>query len=165
MSPDVPNWVRDELNNRASKEWVEARLSDLERRSDDTKKLAIKAREKASEHECAQEATIDELRASVNGWSVWFRRGAISFVGFLLFIASGWLYQFFTLRQSVADTQASIQVVENKVNELQSNQVAFEKKLGSVQADQSRQDTEQLEEIKAVIRKEFANSKVRASNR
>lgn len=164
MSPaDVPNWVREELNNRASKEWVEARLSDLERREEETKRLAIKAKEKP--HSCNQEDSIMDLKKSVDGWSIWFRRGALSFVGFLLFIASGWLYQFFTLRQSVADTQASVQVVEGKVNELQANQTAFEKKLEAVQADQSRQDTEQLEEIKAVIRKEFANSKVRASNR
>lgn len=145
-------WIKKDLDQKADKDWVEAKLETLRDKEEDTKEIAIKARERASmPHDCKQSSTIEKLESSIDGWGKWLRGLLVGAISFLVFVGSGWLYQYFSLTKRVEDTQVALTSIESKLTKVDTSQ----KELKTSIEDKTKKDADseklRLEEVKSVI--------------
>jgi hypothetical protein len=146
------NWLRKDLDQKADKEWVEAKLEVLRGREEDTKQIAVRAKEKAGmPHDCNKKDVIEKLEIELTSWSRWLRGILVSAIGFLVLIGSGWLYQYFALTEKVNDTQTALVSIETKVNGVESSQ----RDLKIIIEKQSKKEEDsqkiRMDEIKTVL--------------
>jgi hypothetical protein len=152
MGSSTFGWLKKDLEQKADKAWVEAKLEALRDREEDTKKIAITAKERASmPHDCNQKETIGKLSLDLEGWGRWLRGILVSTIGFIILVGSGWLYQYFTLTDQVTDTQKALLSIEDKVGDVDASQ----RDLKILLEKQSKKDEEyqkiRIDEFKAVI--------------
>lgn len=146
------SWFKKDLEFKADKAWVEAKLEGLSEREDDTKRLALEAKERAGmPHDCNQKDTIGKLQDSLDGWGKWLRGILVSALIFVVTVGGGWLYQYFTLSAKVDNTQSSVQNIEKTVEKMDESQ----RELRDSLKEQTRKSEEmrriQIDEVKAAM--------------
>jgi hypothetical protein len=150
------SWFRRDLEQKADKAWVEAKLEVLARdvtsikdKGEDTKSIAIRATEKVGvPHNCSQKETMDKIENTVDNWSHWWRGILVSFIGVVATLASGGAYQYFTFKETISDTKESITKVEATIKELDLSQ----KELKSVLIERYKSGDEKTNEYLKEIR-------------
>lgn len=161
--------LRDEVKQKANREWVEAKIEPLKEDVDEAKQLAIKAMKKSGEHECYQEDNIKSLNKAMNGWRN-IKIGAVVSVGVLLV---GGLAQYFAFKDSVEDTQDEMVEVKADVAEVKGGIARMKSDIQQVKIiveeekeGKKKNNKKQLEEIKAAIKDVMdARADTRSRNR
>jgi hypothetical protein len=130
------------------------------------KRLTIEAAEatrRSMDHPCRREGEIHEMKKDIRSWEIWFRRAVFGFIGFLLVVGSGWLWQFFTLRNSVAKTEASWQQVSASVSEVRQSQDALREivrtKVQNGDATKEQKNDREIGEIKQMLSEMISKKK------
>ena len=160
------SWFRRDLEQKADKAWVEAKLEVLARdltsvkdKGEDTKSIAIKANEKIPvPHNCNQKDTMDKIEDTVNSWSHWWRGILVSFIGVVATLASGGAYQYFTFKETISDTRESIAKVEETIRELDISQKELKNLLIERYKTDDEKTNEYLKEIRNAVLKTLPDS-------
>jgi hypothetical protein len=128
------------------------------------KKIATDALKRAGEHSCMKKSEIHEMKKDVRSWELWFRRAVFGFIGFLIVVGSGWLWQFFTLQSSVAKTEKSWEEVSTNVKTVQDSQAELreivQKKVINGDATKDKDEDRRVKEIHDML-DEIVNKKKR----
>jgi hypothetical protein len=164
------SWFKRDLDQKADKAWVEAKLETLERdltaikdRGEDTKSIAIRAKEKATmSHACTQKETLSKIEDAVHGWSTWWRGILLSFIGVVATLGSSGAYQYFMFKDSISETKENISKLESVISKLETSQSEIKASLEKRTSYDEIRNEEQLKDIKAVILKALQESQKKA---
>jgi hypothetical protein len=145
-------WIRDELNKKANKEWVEAIISGVKSSADESKKISLSAKKEASaEHECYQAELIGKIMAEVMGWTKWFRIILISALVGLAGLGGTALWKFWQLQSAVGEAQGSVSRVEGSMTQIQKNQDEVSSSIQRDADERARSSKEQMEQLRLLI--------------
>jgi len=145
-------WLKRDLDQKADKDWVEAKLETLRDKEEDTKQIAIRAKEKASQpHDCNQKDTLEKLGSNMEDWSKWLRGLLASAIGFLILVGSGWLYQYFLLTSKVENTQEALVSIESKIMKVDESQKELKTSIEKQNKKEEDSQKLRLEEVRAVM--------------
>jgi hypothetical protein len=164
------SWFRRDLEQKADRAWVEAKLETLERdivsikdRGEDTKTIAIRAKEKAKmPHNCNQKETLSKIEDAVDGWSKWWRGILLSFIGVVATLGSGGAYQYFLLKDSISETKEGISKLEIITGEIEASQVEIKQYMDTRISYDEKTKEEHLKDIRAVVLKTLQESQKKA---
>lgn len=148
----------DQLRRKADHAYVELEIGHLKQGVESAIVLAKTARKASESHPCKQEGTIDEMKKHFKEWEGWFRRALLALLGAVIMIGGGWLWQFFTLRDSVEDstkalqeTKVSVTKVREAVFDLEAGQRELKRVVERSDKTQLDDDAEQLNEIRRLL--------------
>lgn len=160
-------WFRRDLEMKADRAWVEAKLESLrlsiesaDQRGEDTKAVALRAKEIAGmPHDCNQKDSITRLNNAVEGWSRWWRGILLSFLGVIITVGGSGMYQYFNLSTAVEGTRATIIKLDETVGEIEASQQELKKTVeGRFQADDAKLDSH-LNEVRQAVTQAILDSK------
>lgn len=147
-------WVRDELKLKASTDWVKSELNALRsliqeqsRRADEMGKTLSIAEQNSRNHTCEKEAEILELKKWKNHASS-AKIGAV--LAFIALLAGG-MAQYFSLTNSVTNTQVDVKEIKIDVQELAKSQRNLERTVSQQMKNDNEQSKNQLTEIKDLL--------------
>lgn len=167
---DLKNEIREEIDKRPTKEWVEllvtkarSEIREAKTSLDDTKKIALTAQERAGVHDCTQAELIGKIMREVSGWTKWFRVVLISALIGVISVGGTALWKFLTLTTSVSAASASVDDAKRSVMRLESSMVrveenqaemrkALEKSAGNTDDETKKQIDEMKDLLKDVLR-------------
>lgn len=164
------SWFRRDLEQKADKAWVEAKLETLEialvslkDKGEDTKTIAIRAKEKARmPHNCNQKETLSKIEETVDGWSKWWRGILLSFIGIVATLGSSGAYQYYTFKDSISETKESILKLESSIKEIEASQLDIKTALNSRVSYEEKKNEERLKELKSMVLKTLQDSQKKA---
>ena len=165
-------WTKNALEKKADLSWAEAKFKaiedkfrDLEKDDDETKKIAIKAKDSAMKpHECTQRTTLTDLKNStetlnteLNSWKRIRMLGLLSVV-IAIITAAGFI---FNLNASVNHNTEAVAEIKTSVEEVKTSQQNLKNDFERNQKEEIKKDKENMKELKKTIVgaiKEVANN-------
>ena len=164
-------WFRRDLELKADRAWVEAKLESLhlsietsDQRGEDTKTLAIKAKEIAGmPHDCNQKDSITRLNNAVEGWTRWWRGILLSFLGVIISVGGSGMYQYMNLSTAVEGTRSTIVKLDSAIGEIESSQQELKKSVDErLLTDNARLDAH-LDAVRQTITQAITDSRKQGS--
>jgi ATP-dependent Clp protease ATP-binding subunit ClpA len=134
-----------EVVDKTNKEWADGKFTAQKEDDNETRQIAVSAIKKAGV--CHQEDTLKELRESVASWNKWFRGAIIALFGFLLTAGVPLIYQFASLGDAVADTNAKADKLEVSIQKIETSQQEISRKVERATMEQ----VVHQEEMKTVV--------------
>lgn len=161
------SWFHKDLLGKADKDWVEAKFDSLkvaleaaEMRGEDTKNLAIRAKERAGmPHECNQKDSILRINSTVEGWSKWWRGIMLSFLGVIITVGGSGMYQYLTLSTAVETTRTTIVKLDETVNDIEESQKALKESVELRRISDDQRAVSQIKDIKQAVVQAIIDSK------
>jgi hypothetical protein len=161
------SWFRRDLEMKADRAWVEAKLESLrlsiessDQRGEDTKVVALRAKEIAGmPHDCNQKDPITRLNNAVEGWSRWWRGILLSFLGVIITVGGSGMYQYFNLSLAVEGTRTTIVKLDEAVGEIETSQQELKKSVESrFQSDDAKLNS-YLNDVRQAVTQAIIDSK------
>ena len=110
---------------------IGVKIDSLEKDVDETKKIALSAREKAIKHVCIQEKRMEDVERNAIGWNKWFRSILITVVGATIVLGTFLARLHFTKADSevVQAVKADVASIQTDVSDIQKSQERIESAL------------------------------------
>ena len=156
-------WLRSEINQlrmdverRASREWVEAKLEALKGNEDDTRQIAITAREKASlPHVCGNSDRMADIEDRLSRWDSWWRGIMAAVISAVVIVggavAAAW-YRTETLQVSVTSVSADVTELKSSIVSIQRSQEQITKVIEESERSSREEEARRAEELQKALR-------------
>jgi len=156
-------WVRDELKEKASKDYVEGQIKALEaliqavnKEGEETKKIALSGRNKAMEpHQCARNKTVDNLVFDSEKRNTRVRGIIVTVISAIVITAgtlTGWLYSHKVLRDDVDDLKTDVAGLQGGMTKVVKSQEAMQEALEQDAAAEKLQQKQQMEDFRDALK-------------
>ena len=144
--------VWKELERKANKEWVEAKLEAIAKDEGETRDIATEARAVANmPHSCLHDEVITELRDDRKNWGK-VKIGAVVIVIGLISTA---LANYYNLQDATEDTQEDVTELKGEVTSLKAGMQDVKTALDDDKKQRVKADERRLRDIKEAIAEAF----------
>ena len=156
---------------KADKEATKLRIDSIAKEVDETKNIALSARNKASaEHACHQEKRMEALEERADSWDRWFKGVVITIVTAIVGIGSFMSLVYYTKADDsdVQRVKADVSIIKSDVAEVKESQQKVVEAFQRSQITDVANEAARLESIKAAMRdvvKEVSAANNTAPNR
>lgn len=141
-------WIERELDKLDSDKADDSRVNGLEKVIDETKKIAVSARDRAKEpHTCMQLDTLNEIKKELQSWK---NVKVISFVGIIVAIVTAASF-LGSLNNSVKSNEQAVTEVKQTVKNVESSQQKLDLVVKEDQKVRREEEGQRMSELKNAI--------------